>query len=236
MLASAAISLAAQDVPGDASSDAIARLFILDGTRPDAPEAGFWDRLVGALPLSSKVLNPGHMSEAITAISDELDRREQGGLDTEPPVYLIIHNLSRFRDLRRGEDDFGFSSFDENKPANPSKQFTRILRDGPALGIHTIVWCDTLNNVNRWLDRQALRDIEMRVALQMNATDSSSLIDSPAAAKLGVHRAILYHEGQGWQEKLRPYAPPSPQWLDHLRQQLTNRPVQSPDSEIRDDA
>lgn len=226
MLASATVSLAAQMAPASRSSDAppLAQFLVLDGTRPDAPEAGYWNQLAGSLPHSTDVVGPAKTAEALGQISAELERREQAGLDTEPPLFLVVYNLSRFRDLRRADDDFGFSSFEEQKPANPGKQFSRILRDGPALGIHTLLWCDTLNNVSRWLDRQALRDVEMRVALQMNATDSSSLIDSPAAGKLGMHRAILYHEGQGWQEKFRPYGPPAAPWLAQVRQQLDRAP------------
>ena len=63
------------------------------------------------------------------------------------------------------------------------------------------------------LDRQSLRDFEMRVLFQMNANDSSSLMDTPEASRLGVHRAIFYDEGQGRMEKFRPYGLPSADWL-----------------------
>ena len=42
------------------------------------------------------------------------------------------------------------------------------------------------------MNNQTLREIEMRLAYQMNSADSSNLIDSPAASKLGGHRALLY--------------------------------------------
>ena len=57
----------------------------------------------------------------------------------------------------------------------------RVLREGAGLGMHTVVWCDTHNNLTRCLDRQALREFEMRVLFQMSATDSSTLIDNPLA-------------------------------------------------------
>jgi S-DNA-T family DNA segregation ATPase FtsK/SpoIIIE len=97
------------------------------------------------------------------------------------------------------------------------------LRDGPALGVHTLLWCDTYNNVSRWFDRQGLRDLELRVLFQMNATDSSNLIDSPAAGRLGVHRAILYNEGTAHLEKFRPYSLPSDDWLAWIKVQLHSR-------------
>jgi hypothetical protein len=135
----------------------------------------------------------------------------------------VIHNLSRFPELRKAEDDFGFARAGGDEPPNPARQFARILRDGPALGIHTLAWCDTYNNVGRWLDRQGLRDMEIRVLFQMNATDSSQLIDSPAASQLGPHRAVLYHEGLGQSEKFRPYAVPSEAWLGQVREQLVRK-------------
>ena len=80
----------------------------------------------------------------------------------------------------------------------------------------TIVWCDTYSNATRWLSSQSLREFESRVAFHMNATDSSNLIDSPAASRLGPNRAIVYLADQGLQERFRPYGPPALQWLEHF--------------------
>jgi hypothetical protein len=65
--------------------------------------------------------------------------------------------------------------------------------------------------------------VELRVLFQMNATDSSNLIDSPAATQLGVHRALLYNEGEGRLEKFRPYGPPPEDWLLWLDHQFKAR-------------
>ena len=51
-----------------------------------------------------------------------------------------------------------------------------------AVGIHTIVWCDTLNNLNRAVDRQGIREFDLRVLFQMSNADSSNLIDTPPPA------------------------------------------------------
>ena len=112
---------------------------------------------------------------------------------------------------------------DEGKPPSPAKQFAAILREGPPLGIHTLIWCDTYSNVTRMLDRQSMQDFEMRVLFQMNANDSSSLMDSPEASRLGVHRAIFYDEGQGLVEKFRPYGLPSAEWLAWVKRQFEKR-------------
>src|SRR5437660_509855 len=76
--------------------------------------------------------------------------------------------LYRFRDLRKEEDDFGFGRGEEK--LSPPKQLASVLREGAGLGVHTVAWCDTHNNLTRCLDRQALREFEMRVLFQMSAT------------------------------------------------------------------
>ena len=155
-------------------------------------------------------------------LAAELSARRQEGSENAPPVYLFIYNLGRFRELRK-EDEYGFSSSDDEEPASPAKQLAALLGDGPPLGIHTLIWCDTFANVSRMLDRRVMQDFEMRVLFQMNANDSSSLMDSPEAAKLGVHRAILYDEGQGLAEKFRPYGLPRPEYLAWVKKQLDGR-------------
>jgi hypothetical protein len=129
--------------------------------------------------------------------------------------------LQRFRDLRKQEDDFGFSRHEE-KP-NVAKQFGTILREGPGVGVHTLVWCDSFNNLNRIFDRQTLREFELRVHFQMSATDSSNLIDTPLASKLGLHRALFHSEEQGRLEKFRPYGLPSETWLKWVTAQLRSQ-------------
>jgi energy-coupling factor transporter ATP-binding protein EcfA2 len=224
ILATGMVSLAAQQSPCNPDNGCPgASFYVFDGTRPDAPEVGFWEEMVPVVPHRVKVVRPRDAEAAMAEIADELARRQETGDENAPPVYLIVYNLARFRDLRKAEDDFSFSRPSEEKP-NPAARFAGVLREGPPLGIHALVWCDTYNTVNRWLDRQALRDLELRALFQMNAADSSSLIDSPAASRLGVHRAVLYDEEQGRLEKFRPYGVPPKDWLASVRSQLHSRP------------
>jgi len=52
----------------------------------------------------------------------------------------------------------GFGGFDREPAApNPAQQFATLLREGPDLGIHTLIWCDTMTNLNRTLELRALR-------------------------------------------------------------------------------
>jgi len=226
VLAVSLVSLAAQTPPRSADaagSPPAPTFYILDGMRPDAAEAGYWDMFRGALPHGVRLADPRAMPEVLAEITTELERRRGESIEDAPPIYLVVYDLGRFRELRREEETFRFSASDD-EPPSPSKQFGQILRDGPALGIHTLVWCDTCNTLGRWLDRQAIHDLEKRVAFQMSASDSSTLVDSADAGRLGAHRAILYDEGLGQMEKFRPYAPPTAAWLAAVSQRLASRP------------
>ncbi|PKO21905.1 MAG: hypothetical protein CVU38_12185 [Chloroflexi bacterium HGW-Chloroflexi-1] len=166
----------------------------------------------------------------IADLAAEVNRRLDG--ETPSPsqgegwgrgLYLVIYGLQRARDLRQ-DDTLGFSSFSEEPAApNPAQQFATILREGPDVDVHTIVWCDTLTNLNRNLDRRSLREFALRVVLQMSAEDSANLVDTPAASKLGPHRALFYNEDEGRLEKFRPYGVPSAQWLAWAGEQWRNK-------------
>jgi hypothetical protein len=116
--------------------------------------------------------------------------------------------------LRKSEDSFSFST--EDKGPQPDRQFADLLREGPALGIHVIAWADTAVSIDRTIERGLMREFDHRILMQMSANDSSLLIDSPAANKLGFYRAIAYSEEQGVMEKFRPYALPAKAWLEKL--------------------
>jgi len=213
ILASSMISLAAGQKPADAE------FLMLDGTPADSPLAGVLSRVASALPHKIKFVGyrdiPTVMAELADLWQKHLETQARG-----PSVYLVIYGLQRYRMLRKQEESFGFSSSDEEKKPQPDKLFAELLREGPAAGIHTLAWADTPATIERMLDRTSLREFDYRVLFQMSANDSSNLIDSPIANKLGFHRAICYSEEQGVMEKFRPYALPDAAFLDRMKQQL----------------
>jgi hypothetical protein len=245
MLATSIVSLAAElcgppasfnrDPTGSAPLDALAeftpsapstplapQLIVLDGQRPDSPSIGFWNRLAKQLPLEMRVAATNGCGDVIRGLADEVERRLQQGDSSGPPVFLIVYNLARFRELRKSEE-YSFSLDDSAPAAALDKQFSTLLREGPNFGIHTLIWCDNFTNLNRWLDRQVLHDLAMRVLFQMSAGDSANLMDTPEASRLGIHRAILYNEEQGEFEKFRPYGLPDDAWLRWVHDQLQAR-------------
>lgn len=195
-----------------------AKFFVLDGSPPDAPGAGYWQRAAAVFPHGCDVGSPRDTVRIVGAVADELSKRQADPSNPGGEIFLVIHDLQRFRDLRKSEDDFSFGRTDD-KP-NPAKQLVQLLREGPANGIHVIIWCDSLNNFQRTLERNAMREFEVRILFQMSQNDSSNLIDSPLAGRLGPHRALLFSEDQGRLEKFRPYSLPDDQWLQQTATQL----------------
>jgi hypothetical protein len=215
LLASAMTSLAAQ-APA-------AKFVVLDGSPADSPLAKVLPRVKEAIPNEVKLVEYRAAEEAIAEVAAELAHRQSAGGANPPPLFLFIYGLQRYRGLRKQEDSFGFGSGDEEKKPQADKQFADLLRDGPAVGIHAIAWCDTAAALERTLDRNSVREFDHRVLFQMSSADSSNLIDSPAGNKLGQNRALVYSEEQGVTEKFRPYALPSDRWLAYVKQQLTAR-------------
>lgn len=224
ILSTCVISLAAQLKPRAAEGESRCPQFlVLDGTGGNWAHGPTWGRLADGLPHSIQVHRPADAASVLSMLTAEIARREELPPDELKPTFVLIDNLGAFRSLRKDDDDFGFAGFDKDKPASLGRQFADLLKNGPALGVHTLMWSDTANNVNRWLSPQSLRELEMRIVFPMSATDSSHLIDSPAAGRLGPNRALLSLEDQGTLEKFRPYGPPSSEWLNRVRQGLANR-------------
>jgi hypothetical protein len=148
----------------------------------------------------------------LESVHAELTRRVAEHLTTAPTWLLLVHGLHRVRALRRNEDDYSFSATSDT-PSTPDKILAAVLREGPAVGIHTLFTCDSATNLARALDRNSIRECDWRVLFQVSASDSSTLIDSPVASRLGPSRALLHSEETGAQEKFRPYSWPDSEWV-----------------------
>jgi hypothetical protein len=219
MLANAIIALGAQH------GEAGARFTVLDGTRPESHVPGMWSD-VAAVGDMVEVVPPRGAAHAINALADEVKRRGESPEERYPSLYLIVYDLAQIRDLRQTEDEFSFSFSKSNgAPPAPDRRFREILKEGPVVGVHVLLWCESYNSLTRAVDRLSLREIEFRVAMQMSGADSTSLIDSPAATLLGENRALLYRDDVGTQTKFRPYGPPTKEWLVWIADQIKPRPV-----------
>ena len=221
MMIMSAVSIASQHPPIGPQAT---RLYLLDGSPVDSALAGQLGRLKEILPHPVTNVTWRDLGSVFTEIAGEVKRRQESTSEDQAPIYILIHDIQRFRDLRKSDDDFGYRSYDEDKPMPPAKLFSDLLRDGPPVGVHTIIWCDSVNNLNRTLDRQGMKEFENRILFQMSANDSSTMIDTPAASKLGENRALYYSEEANRIEKFRPYGVPDLEWLQEVKKRFDARP------------
>ena len=132
VMISTLLSLGAQFPPAKSTTvRSGARFYILDGTPEDHPSSGVLPRIATVLPHGIDVGDWREVPRILAEVAAELKRRQEAKADG-PELFLFIHDLSRFRDLRRREDEFSFSKSDED--ATPADHLDAILREGPLLG------------------------------------------------------------------------------------------------------
>jgi len=210
MLLNSMIGLATQQSPSEASF-AVINLSNVDADWHDLPA-----HLAESFPHEIKIAKRRDILSTIQDVAALVKQRlENTDSSAEARLYLTIFGLNRARDLR---------SEDSYTPSSGAEDLNLILREGPDVGVHTLIWCDTIANFERVLERRILAEFDMRVALQMSLDDSNSLIDSALANKLEPHRALFYDEERaGSLEKFRPYSLPKMNFIKEMGAQLGKR-------------
>jgi hypothetical protein len=207
VLISVVISLCVQYPPGKV------HIYIADFSTPEAPWADIIEELQSYFPQHVRIIGRKELIPVLSDLYQKAQKYKDEGIAPIEDHYLVLAGLQRIRDLRISED-FGFRLSEETS-LQPSEQLLTILKDGPEAGIHVLIWCDTVGNLNRHLDRRALKEIDLRVVGLMNEQDSMQLLDSPIASRLDKpHRMIFYDEANpGKFEKFRPYVVRTLEWL-----------------------
>lgn len=220
MLGISLLSLAAQFPLG------AVKFVLLHAANPGSPDEAFIERVAAAVPHGVTIARGQEIAVAINEIAEDLKARTSGGEGGvgAPSVFLLVHGLQKFKKLRP-EDEFEFSMSGAESGANTGAQFSELIREGSTHGMHILTSVDTFNSVSRFISRKALSEFEMRVVFQMSANDSASLIDSAKAGNLGLHRALLHDEHQGYDETFRPYSQPDAEWLREAAEKLAVRRV-----------
>lgn len=188
-------------------------------------DEGAWQRVARELGLNVTIVTSTSIPEVLSKLDDVRQSRDGVGTDNVPQV-LIVDGLQNFRQLRRPEDDYGFSSGGLSSPfgnesaapppVDPGKLFSTLLAEGPERGLFVIASVDGYPAADRALGRKGLREFGTRVLFRLSANDSSSLIDSPAASKLDSLRGLVYDDATGDFEKFRPFAIPKEEELAAL--------------------
>lgn len=176
---------------------------LLDGSRNEDESLRI---LIGQLANNKRLVQIADVRRIDTtmeAIKLELDRRSAAPDQAYPSMLVAVVNISRFRELRRSEE-YSFGEAGDGSP-KPDAVLADLMRDGPTLGMHVWLWADSAATLTRWISRQSLRDIELRILMQMSASDSNQLIDTNAANRLERYVALIHDDIEGKATKFRPF-------------------------------
>ena len=157
-----------------------------------------------SLPFCSQIVSKtAEIVETLTAIKEEIDERRKDEERPQDHIYLSIYafQLARMFDKggRRGDD-----------VSESGMLLDYILKNGPAVGVFTIMQCDNWDNLSRI--GNPLSSFTYRVALQMTENDSNKIVGSSIASKLfvfnrpsSVYRAYFRDNNRNINIKFKPY-------------------------------
>jgi tetratricopeptide (TPR) repeat protein len=148
---------------------------------------------------------PEMMKKFRAEVSERLDE------DAKPrePMLLALYGLHRARDFDPDAIDFDASE-------GLADSLTQILRDGPEVGVHVIVWSESVTGTGRRLAPSAMREFSWRVAGRMSSDDAQSLIDSSEAATLREHQVLVTNDDLGIFRRCTAFGLPSKEWIEAL--------------------
>ncbi|KAA1261976.1 FtsK-like domain-containing protein [Rubripirellula obstinata] len=186
------------------TSDGKLSVIHFDGSRADDDAAiGPWMAGVG---IQAASISPRDGESEMVRIAELVSKRMESQKDapeesSSSPTLILIDQLERFRDLRQDES-FSFS-LDSEAGVSGSAAFQNVLKDGPSVGVFVMASCGGAETFSRWVPRSSQHDFELRVLGQMNANDSSLLIDSPAASDLTAATLLFFDNSNGRITKFR---------------------------------
>ncbi|MCY3004382.1 MAG: FtsK/SpoIIIE domain-containing protein [Planctomycetota bacterium] len=185
-----------------AEIEATDAFWILDGSRTEDTAV---QRLLVSLRghQACKIYPNREIDEVFNRLDLEHQRRLAQPHQRHNSIVVCVLNLAKFRELRR-EEDYSFGG-DQNGTSKPDAVFSKLLSDGPSVGIHLCIWSDSVATLSRWLSRGSIRDIELRILGQMSANDSNQLIDNNQANRLDRNVMLVHDDADGKATKFRPF-------------------------------
>ena len=131
MMIMGALGIAAQHPPAGPQA---CRFYLLDGSPVDSALAGQLGRLKDVLP--HPVTNVTWRSSARRSAGwpRRWKRRQESTSDDQAPIYILIYDVQRFRDLRKSDDDFGYSATTKTSPRLRQRSSVMSCAMGPPSG------------------------------------------------------------------------------------------------------
>jgi hypothetical protein len=209
ILSSCIISIAAHYLPDSC------KLYSFNFFNVDTESHEIQNSLFQNIALNSSIrkdtihVNARKVKESLTEIKTEIENRIKEEKNDYHHIYLIISSLQRGRVFRKD----GYSMSEEGD------LLSYILKEGPDVGVFSLVQIDTTDNFTKNLEDGLFKEFAQRVASQMNPENSAKIIGNRKAATLGKNRAYYYDDNEVITLKLKPYELPNISWINQFKQE-----------------
>lgn len=186
-----------------------ATFVIIDGMRHESAQSQTIAATLAAMPFKMVIpATASEVTEDLRAVRALVEQRRASDEKAFAPVYvgvLAMHNVRAF--------DRDTSNPRLEKASEAAAALDYVLRNGPAVGVFTVLQTDTPDTLaNRLGAQSVITAFNYRVALQMSENDSNRLLGSNAANKLFVYgrpasrfRAYLRDNVRNTTIKFKPY-------------------------------
>jgi len=157
-----------------------------------------------------------NLEDGLVGVLAEVEKRAASLDFTNHPLLFVVNGLGA---------GAGFASDEAPEEFDVVGTLERIVREGPEVGVHTILWSDRVSTVSEQTSRATMRAFAQRVAMQMPTEDSAVFIDSAYASALHENQALFYDEAAARLTKLRPYVMPPVDFVESLARSAAREPA-----------
>ena len=173
---------------------------------PDGVRQGIGG-VVEELYVPVTIVGRSGVAAALESIRDEIDLRE-GSSRVSPPRLLVIEDIHHQRDLHPPDP------YARSEETNLARLLEYVMRNGPEVGVHTVVSTDSYRRLSECLTRPAAREVGTLILQQMGRDESVSAISSDAAAQIADDSAVMFEVSTGRTESNRPVRAPKPRTVE----------------------
>lgn len=126
-----------------------------------------------------------------------------------PGTLLVLSGIGRATDL----DPDAYSLDDDEEPLAAALE--RVLRDGPEVGVHSVVVAESASSMQRRLGHAALDHFGLRVAGQLRSdSERQAILEDFRGINLRGSQMVLFDRRSERRTKFQPYGPITSDWMD----------------------
>lgn len=187
-----------------------------DGTqqtnkRPDLVPADF-SFMSSVFPMQVSRVDHKNMEKMINDTYDQMQRRISGTADKKERLLLVLFGVGGLMQFWQN-DRVGMYRASE---MTLSRKIADILRDGPEVGINTIIWSNSMQSLNNYLENSTIdNEISMRLFYGANTDKACEALTgaAPDASVLESKIALYRNTGEINAQFMRIYGVPEESWV-----------------------